>query len=73
MMQWDSRPDTKRCTNQLYEQNSGILFVAFSLNLSFQALDFDGRPHWGKCGLAYHSADMILRRLDPEARAAFIG
>jgi hypothetical protein len=33
---------------------------------------FQGRSHWGKSGLYYHTKNMIRKRLDEGARAAFL-
>lgn len=34
---------------------------------------FNGRSHWGKSGLVYHSSEMLELKLDTQARTNFVG
>ncbi len=40
--------------------------------MKFQAMEYNGRSHWGKTGFYYHSREMLERKLDPGARQAFL-
>ncbi|KAG4068841.1 hypothetical protein HA402_004989 [Bradysia odoriphaga] len=56
----------------VYDRASGSL-AGYQTILQTLAKEFNGRSHWGKSGMVYHSREMIDLKLDETARQNFIG
>ncbi|KAJ6638939.1 L-gulono-1,4-lactone dehydrogenase, partial [Pseudolycoriella hygida] len=57
--------------DDIYNNASGSL-AGYQTILQTLVNEFNGRSHWGKSGLVYHSSDSIDKKLDETARTNFI-
>jgi len=50
--------------------SSGL--AAYQAILQTLAFEYNGRSHWGKTGMYYHTKDLINMKMDPQAKQGFI-